>query len=448
MALPRTDLPSPLPPTGSAITAAPAAPPARREPGRVELTALLAMSMALAALGIDLMLPAFGAMRADLGLAPDSNAVTGLVTAYFLGLALGQLVYGPLADRYGRRPTLFLGYGVYAVGALAAALLPTLAAIMVARFVWGLGAAGPRVITLAVVRDRWEGESMARAMSFIMAVFILVPIVAPTIGAGVSAIVSWRWLFGGCVVAAGLMLVWAGRRLPETLAVEAQQELRFRRVARAARQVATHRQTATYTLAMTALYGAFTSYLGSSEVIYAEVFDASDLFPFLFGGLAAVMGVAMLVNARVVRHLGTRRFAHAVLLGYLVAASVLVGIAVVTGGTPPLWLYMVGMALMLSAHALLIPNFNTIAMHPMGAIAGTASSVIGAVQLAVGALLGAVLDRTFDGTILPLSLGFLGYGVLAVLLILWAEQGRLFRPLHEMPQGPSAEPAVPAHAGT
>jgi DHA1 family bicyclomycin/chloramphenicol resistance-like MFS transporter len=394
------------------------------------------MSMALAALGIDLMLPAFGAIRADLGLAPDSNAVTGLVTAYFLGLALGQLVYGPVADRFGRRPTLFVGYAVYAVGALAAAALPTLGGIMAARFVWGLGAAGPRVVTLAVVRDRWEGERMSRAMSFIMAVFILVPIVAPTIGATVAAVASWRLLFAACVFAAALMTVWAALRLPETLAPEHRRELRFTRIVAGARQVATHRQTAAYTLALTALYGVFTSYLGSSEVIYAEVFDASGLFPYLFGGLAAVMGGAMLVNARVVDRVGTRRFAHAVLCGYLVAATLLVGLALATGGRPPLWMFMGGMALMLASHALLIPNFNTIAMDPMGAIAGTASSVIGALQLAVGALLGALLDRMFDGTILPLALGFLGYGLVAMSLVLWAEGGQLFRPLRPAPDEP------------
>lgn len=408
------------------------------------------MSMALAALGIDVMLPAFGAIRADLGLAPDSTAVTGLITAYFLGMAVGQLAYGPLADRFGRRTTLFVGYGIYALGAVAGAVLPSLAGLLVARFVWGLGAAGPRVITLAVVRDRWEGEAMARAMSFIMAVFILVPILAPSVGAAVVTVASWRWLFGGAAVAAAAMTLWAARRLPETLAPEHQLPLQFRRVLLAAREAATHRETAVYTLAMTLLFGVFTSYLGSSEVIYGEVFDAGHLFPVLFGGLAAVMGVAMLVNANVVERFGTRRFAHAVLLGYLVAALLLVGVAVATGGTPPLWLFMAGMALMLASHALLIPNFNTIAMHPMGAIAGTASSVIGAVQLAVGALLGAVLDRMFDGTILPLALGFLVYGLAATALILWAERGRLFRPLDVPPRTPTerADEAVPVRAAT
>lgn len=441
---------SPLRPDRTAtIAVASASPPAaRREPGRVELTALLAMSMALAALGIDVMLPALGSIRADLGLAADSTAVTGLITAYFLGMAVGQLGYGPLADRFGRRTTLFVGYGIYAMGALAGAFLASLGGLLVARFVWGLGAAGPRVITLAIVRDRWEGERMARAMSFIMAVFILVPILAPSIGAAVVSVASWRWLFGGSALAAAVMTLWAARRLPETLACEHQLPLRFRRVLAAARQAATHRQTALYTLALTVLFGAFTSYLGSSEVIYGQVFDVAELFPVLFGALAFVMGLAMLVNANVVERFGTRRFAHAVLIGYVVAALVLVAVAVATGGTPPLWLFMVGMAAMLASHALLIPNFNTIAMHPMGAIAGTASSVIGAVQLAVGALLGALLDRLFNGTILPLSLGFLGYGLVAMGLVLWAERGQLFRPLEAPDGGPRPAGDVPVPAGS
>jgi DHA1 family bicyclomycin/chloramphenicol resistance-like MFS transporter len=410
--------------------------------GRTEFTALLAMSMAMAALGIDLMLPAFGAIRADLGLPPGSTAVAGLVTAYFLGLAVGQLAYGPLSDRYGRRTTLFVGYAIYAVGASAAVVSPSLTDLLVSRFVWGIGAAGPRVVTLAVIRDRFEGERMSQVMSFVMAVFLLVPIMAPSLGAAVVAVASWRWLFGACLVAVIGMALWS-LRLPETLHEEHRLELRLGRIMRAARLVVSDRQTAAYTLAMTALYGVFISYIGSSEIIFAETFGLATAFPVIFGGLAAVMGGAMLVNARVVKRVGTRRLAHSVLIAYVVAAAALVGVAVATGGRPPLWLFLLGLAAMLAAHALLIPNFNTIAMAPMARIAGTASAVIGAVQIAVGALLGSLLDRAFDGTVRPLSFGFLGYGVVALALVVWAERGRLFRPptdpVPEVPAAPTAE---------
>lgn len=389
--------------------------------GRVELTALLALSMALAALGIDLLLPALGAVRADLGLPADSTTVAGAITTYLVGLALGQILYGPLADRYGRKTALYLGYGVYGLGALAAAASPSLELLLVARFVWGLGAAGPRVVTLAVIRDTYSGERMSRAMSFVMAVFILVPVIAPTLGAALTAATSWRWLSGLCFVAVGLMALWA-IRLPETLAADDRLELRFTRVLRATRFVVGNRQTALHTLALTALYAVFLSYLASSEIIFGETFDRADAFPYIFGGLAATMGAAMLANAKIVRRVGTRRLTHLVLRGYVLAAAGLAALAVVTGGRPPLALFLVGLAVMLSSHALLIPNLNSIAMEPMGAVAGTASSVIGATQMAVGALLGSLLDRAFDGTVLPLSWGFLGYGVLAALLVHAAER--------------------------
>jgi MFS transporter, DHA1 family, multidrug resistance protein len=400
----------------------------RRQLGRVEFTALLAMSMALAALGIDLMLPAFAQMRGDLGLDVGSTAIAATVTAYFFGLAAGQLLYGPVADRFGRRPALFLGYGVYAIGALASAVSPSLGILVWARFLWGLGAAGPAVVTRAVIRDTFEGDEMSRAMSLVTAVFLLVPVIAPSIGAVAITVVSWRWLMAGCLVAVSLMALWA-RRLPETLHPEHRLPFHFGRVARAAKLVVSHRETMFYTLAMTALYAVFTSYIASSENIFVGVFDQASTYPLIFGGLAATIGASMLVNARIVGGVGTRPLAHVTLLGYLAAALLLAGIALVTDGHPPLWVFLPGLAVMLFAHGLLIPNFTTIALHPMGHVAGTASSVLGALQLGVGSALGLLLDRTFAGTVLPLSLGFLGYGVVALILVLVAERGRLFQRL-------------------
>ncbi len=418
------------------------APPASRL-GRVELTALLAMSMALAALGIDLLLPAFPAVRTDLGLPADSTAVAGLVTAYFVGLALGQLAYGPITDRFGRRGTLLTSFAIYGLGALMAALAPTLPLLFAARFVWGLGAAGPRVVCMAVIRDLFEGEEMARAMSFVMAVFILVPVVAPALGAAVVAAAPWRWVFGVCVLAVLVMLPW-GRRLPETLAVENRRPLRFGPITKAARLVLSNRRTVAYGLAMTSLYGGFSSYLASSEIIFGEAFGQQDAFPVLFGGLAIVMGAAMLLNARIVGRFGTRRLAHAVLLVYVTVTLLLLGATLAFDGRPPLALFLVAMGSLLACQALLIPNLNTIAMAPMAQVAGTAASLIGATQVAGGALLGAVLDRTFDGTIRPLATGFVAYGLVALALILWCERGRLFAgaglPGAE-PAGAAADPA-------
>jgi DHA1 family bicyclomycin/chloramphenicol resistance-like MFS transporter len=392
--------------------------------GRSELTVLLAMTIALTALGIDLMLPMFPAIRADLGLPEGSPAVAGLVTAYFLGLAAGQLLYGPLADRYGRKAALNLGFAIYGVGALAAVLAPNLTLLLVARAIWGFGAAGGRVVTLAVVRDIYEGERMARAMSTIMAVFILVPVVAPTFGAAIGGLVGWRWLFALCLLAVLAVALWA-RRLPETLADEYRMELRADRLVRAAKVVVTDRTTVGYSVAMIALFGAFTSWLGSAELIIGETFVATSSFPLIFGGLAAAMGMAAFTNGRVVERTGLRPLAHRVLGIYLVATLVLLSVSVATGGRPPLWAFLLTLAPVLCTHALLIPNCNTIAMQPMAPIAGTASAVIGASQIAGGALLGAFIDQLFDGSVLPLASGFLVLGLVAAGAITWAERGRL-----------------------
>lgn len=382
------------------------------------------MSMALAAIGIDAMLPAFGAIRSELGLAEDSTAVTGLVTFYFFGLALGTLAYGPLSDRFGRRPALFAGFAVYAIGAAAATLASTLPLLLAARLVWGLGAASSRVVTLAVIRDRYSGEQMARTMSFVMAIFILVPVIGPALGTVVVAVGGWRWVFGGCLILAVLMALWA-TRLPETLSEDRRRPLRPRRQVEALREVLASRQTIVYGIGMTVLYGAFTSYIGSSEVIVTQVFDKAAYFPVIFGGLAATMGLAMAVSGKVVERVGTRRLSHIVLVGYVAVAAILVGAALVAGGHPPLWLWLTTMGAMLAAHALLIPNLNTLAMDPMGNVAGTASSLIGGVQLGGGATLGALIDQSFNGTVVPLALGFLAGGITTLALIAWAEGGQL-----------------------
>jgi len=377
--------------------------------------------MALGALGIDLMLPAFDDIRAAFDLPADSTRVAGIVTTYMLGLAVGTLVYGPLSDRVGRRPALYLGFLLYALGALGAALAPSLEAILAARFVWGFGAAGPRTIVLAIVRDSYRGDEMAKRMSLILAVFIVVPVFAPALGAVIVAVAPWRWVFWACVVFVGGIAVWA-MRIPETLDPANRIDSGLADILRAVRTVVGNRQTVGYMLALTVSFGAFVSYLASSELILSDVFDRADLFPVFFGLLAAVMGTAMLSNSRIVDRFGVRPTVRRALIAYVVAAGVLLSVAVIADGAPPLWLFTVLLATVLSMHALLIPNANALAMDPMGSVAGTAASVIGFISTGVGAALGAVIDRAFNGTVTPLAVGFLISAIVALLLTTWADR--------------------------
>lgn len=394
--------------------------------GPKELIVLLAMVTALTALGIDLMLPAFDEIRTSFDLAADSTAVTGLVTTYFIGLGVGTIFYGPLSDHRGRRAAMKLGLGLYFVGCVLAVLAPTLPTLLVARFIWGLGAAGPRVVALAMIRDRFEGDAMARTMSTLMAIFIIVPVIAPTLGAGVLTVVSWRWLFVLCAVASLVLMGWV-RRLPETLHPDYRiPDLRLDRLRRAATVVVTNRYTLTYTVAVTALYGVFASYLGSAEAIVDRTFDQADAFPVIFGVLAMVMGLASLLNGRIVSRVGTRGMVVRALPGYLSASVLFSIVAVTTDGYPSLTVFLVLMTALLACHALLLPNLNTLAMAPMAEVAGTASSVIGAFQLVIGALLGAVLDGLFTGSLIPLAVGFVASGTVTLLAVTAAGRpGRL-----------------------
>ncbi|MCP4305849.1 MAG: multidrug effflux MFS transporter [bacterium] len=405
--------------------------------------ALISMVMALAALGIDLMLPAFDAIREQFNLGAESNRVAQVVTAFLLGMALAQFFYGPLSDRFGRKPILYLGFGIYIAGAIGSAIAPTFEVILISRFIWGIGAAGSRVVSVSIVRDRYSGEEMARAMSFIMAVFIMVPILAPSIGAALITAMSWRAAFGfGAVMAVGMAL-WT-RVLPESLDEADRRPINISAIASATREVVTNRQTLGYTLARAATFGAFSSYLASSERIFGDIYGYPDQFPLIFGAIAAMMGVAILINAKLVGTIGARRTVHLFLILYLLAAIVFWVVTAAADGKPDFWVFMLGLAVLAGMHALLIPNFNTIAMWPMGHIAGTASGVIGTIPVAGGALIGAFIDRQYTDSVTPLVVSFAILASLALLAIIWAEDGKLFgKPVAEpAPIAPQRPPVV------
>ncbi len=388
--------------------------------GTRQFIALISMLMALTALAIDMMLPAFGAMRESFGLAADSNAVAAVVSVFLIGLGLGQPLWGPLSDAVGRKRVLWIGLAIYIGAALGAAVAPSLGVLLLWRFLAGFGAGAVRVITYGVVRDAYAGEQMAKVLSYIMAVFILVPVVAPSVGAIALGLGSWRWVFGLFVVFALVMGLWA-TRLPETLPPERRLPLRAGRLAQAARAVLTSRFAMGLIVAQTLVFAFFASYLASSELIIRDVFGLSAWFPLIFGGSALVLGGGVLLNPRQIDRFGLRRWLRLVFSGYLVAVCSLAAIAVLTGGRPPFWLFLVGLLPVLLAHSFVIPNLNAAAMMPMGNIAGTAAAVIGSIVTLGGALLGAIIDRLYDGTVLPFTLAGLLMCLLAYSAYRWAD---------------------------
>jgi DHA1 family bicyclomycin/chloramphenicol resistance-like MFS transporter len=388
-----------------------------------EFILLVTALMATTALGIDLMLPAFADMRQSFGMSADSTQVTWIVTAYFLGMAVGPWLYGPASDRFGRRTPLLAGLALYAAAAVTAAIAPSWPMIVIARFVWGIGASGPRTLSVAMIRDRHEGDAMARLMSMVMAIFLLVPIVAPSLGAGLIAFLPWRAVFWFPALVAVLLMVWS-RRLPETLPVERRRPFTWKAVGQAGREVLTHRQTMALTIAMTFLFGVMSVFLGSSEVIVEEVYDLGSWFPLFFGVVAVFLAVNSLNNARLVGRLGVVRLVRLQAALGIVVAAAFVGVSYLHSGRPAFLLFTAMLCLLLPLVQGLSPNSNTLAMGPVPHVAGTAASIIATITSAGGALLGALGSDAFDGTVRPFALFILGYVVVAAGFIWWGTPRR------------------------
>lgn len=387
---------------------------------RLEFTVLISMFMAVVALAIDMMLPALGPMRSHFGLAPDSNALAPIVTFFLIGLAFGQPIWGPLSDAIGRKRVLYIGLALYIASSVGAAFAPSLEMLFLLRFIGGVGAAGPRVVAYGIVRDVYEGQTMAKVMSYIMAVFIAVPVLAPALGALVLAFGSWQLIFW-VIAAFGVGVILWSRRLPETLPAERRIPLDARQLLQTVSAVTRNRLTMGLTFAQTAVFGFFASYLASSQLIIDDIFGLDAWFPIIFGGSAAVIGLGMLLNARLLNTFPLRTLLRWTLIGYTASTFTFAAIAWATGGTPPFWLFLAGLAPILLSHALMIPNLNAAAMIPMGRSAGTAAAVIGTISTLGGAVVGAAIDAAYDGTIIPFATaGALGCAI-AFGFYLWAD---------------------------
>jgi DHA1 family bicyclomycin/chloramphenicol resistance-like MFS transporter len=386
--------------------------------------------MALNALAIDSMLPALPAIGADLGVT-NENSRQWVVTAYLLGFGGAQLIYGPVADRFGRKPILLAGVGLYVVFSLLATLAPTFETLILARIGQGLGSACTRVLAVSIVRDRYEGRTMARVMSFSFLVFLGVPILAPSLGQLIMLVGPWRWIFAGLGLIGVALIVWASLRLPETLKPEDRLPIQVKRLTSAYRTALTDRTAMGYTLAMTAITGALFGFINSSQQIFADVFDAEAVFPAVFALIAGGIAVASLVNARLVVRLGSRKISHTALIGFTTVSAVHAAVAL--SGHETLITFAVLQTLTMFCFGLIAGNFGAMAMETMGHIAGTAASIQGFISTIAGSLLGFAVGQQFNGTTVPMSLGFTVFGLTALALVLFAERGWLFRAHHAPP---------------
>ncbi len=389
-----------------------------------QFVALIAAMMATNALAIDSMLPALPNIGEALGV-HDPNARQWVITSYLLGFGVAQLAYGSLADRYGRKPVILAGLALYTIFAALCAFSTTFDMLLLARFLCGLGAASTRVLTVSIVRDCYSGRRMAQVMSLVFIVFLAVPILAPSVGQAVMLFASWRWIFGVLAIFGLVVMAWTIVKLPETQHPEDRIPISVKGVTSAFKVALTDRVAMGYTVAAALVLSGLFGFLNSAQQVFAEVLDAEAIFPLVFAAIAGTMAVSSLLNARIVERLGMRKVSHWALIGFISFASVHAVIAMT--GHETLWTFALMQAGMMFCFGLVMSNFGAIAMEPLGHIAGAAASVQGFITTIGGALAGFVIGQSFNGTVVPLTLGFAGFGLAGLLTVLVTEKGKLFQ---------------------
>jgi len=393
--------------------------------GRAEFIAMMAFLMALNALAIDIMLPGLQEIGAALNV-ENENHRQYVVSAYLIGFGIAQLFYGPIADRFGRRIPMIVGLAIYVVSSLAVVFVPSFESLLLLRFIQGIGSAATRVITVSIVRDVFGGRQMAEVMSLIMMVFMVIPVVAPGTGQVIMLFGDWHWIFVFMAAIALIVGVWMYVRLPETLAREDVRPFTVKVILDGFRIVLTDRVALCYTIASTFIFGALFGFINSAQQVYVGIYGLGVWFPVAFAAVALFMALSSFVNAKLVGRFGMRKLSHGSLLGFIAINLIWLVVQVLGPQPMPFFLFITFFALAMFQFGWIGSNFNSLAMEPLGHVAGTASSVLGFMGTIGGSIIGAVIGQAFNGTALPMVTGFFVVGVIGLLFVLIGEKGRLF----------------------
>lgn len=376
----------------------------------------MAAMTALDALSIDSMIPALAQIDADLGMS-NPNQRQWIVTSLFFGFALGVLVFGFVADAIGRRAPVMCAFAIFVVGTLICMQSTNLGWMLAGRVCQGVGASGPYVLSIAIVRDTYQGRKMARVMSLVMMVFIGAPIVAPFIGQLVLMVAGWRSIFGVLLAFCVAIALWFWRRQPETLAVEKRVPLKLKSIASNACEVLGNRQSRTYTIAMALAGGAFIAYLSTAQQIFQEIYQTGNSFPAVFASLASTIGLSSWLNSRWVETLGMARLlGRALLMVFCFSVLYLIG-SLLWSATPPFWFYYLYLAGVIFSYGLIFSNLTSLALEPMGHIAGAASSVVNSVGTIGSLIVAATIGANLHNSVTPVVVGFGLACLLAWLLV-------------------------------
>lgn len=381
-----------------------------------EFIGLFACMMSLTALSMDAVLPAFRDMAEQLTVA-DYTHMQWVVSALIAGMVFGELLFGPLSDAIGRKKSILTGVALYLVGCLVAMSADTLEALLLGRFIQGFGVAGPKIASRALIRDMYKGAAMARIMSYVMLIFILVPMLAPAFGQLVLLLGDWRWIFGALILQATIASIWLILRQPETLAKEQRQPLVFSRLWRDARFIVKQQEVMCLTGMAGLVFSGLMLYLGVSQSIFQDVYQTGEAFPLYFAMMAGGAGLASFTNGRIVMRFGMQRLIWFALTLKCSAALAMMGVSLVWQGQPPLWLFLsLGIPIFFSM-GLLFGNINAMAMEPLGRMAGLGASLISSLSSLLAVVLSVSVGRFYDFSVTPLAAGYVIFTSLAVVLM-------------------------------
>lgn len=381
-----------------------------------EFVVLVALLMSLTALCIDTMLPALGIIGNDLHV-NHPNDVQLIISTVFLGIALGMVFYGPLSDSFGRKPALYVGLFLFIVGCLISVMAASLEMMLLGRFIQGLGAASPRVVNMALVRDKFEGRTMAQVMSFSMTLFIFVPAIAPLLGQGILAFFTWHAIFVFFIFFALFILVWFGVRMEETLLPHKRRSFRVAVIIAGAKETLNHPVVFGYTLILSIVLGIFIGFLSSVQQVLGELYATGEDFPFYFATLALSLGLSSFVNGKIVMRFGARRLGRTGMMVMIVLATLFLPIVYMYAGVPSLWMVMMYFMGTFFSIGMLFGNLNAISMEPLGHIAGIGSATIGAVSTLFSLPIGIFIGQMYSGTVLPLVWAFFIAGLTSFFLM-------------------------------
>jgi DHA1 family bicyclomycin/chloramphenicol resistance-like MFS transporter len=399
--------------------------------GLFEFIVTIALMTASVAMAIDSMLAALPAIGRSLGVV-NANDTQLVIAVYFFGFGISQLVFGSLSDTYGRRKILLGGLAFYSVTLLAASWSTSLSMLLTLRFAQGVGAAAVRITTMAIIRDCFGGREMARVMSYVMIVFMIVPIVAPSVGQLIVTYAEWEWIFILLGSIGAILFVWAFLRLRESLPREERLPLSVVSVTSGFKTVLTNRITCGYMIGLTLFSGVICAYITSVQQVFGEVYGLGEWLPIAFAATAGGIAVANFANGIFVRSFGMRRISHAALMIFTLVAAFAFMVAL--GGRPGFVYSYIAFTILLMMFAVIATNFTAICLEPMGHLAGTATAITGCISTTGGALVGGAVGQLFDGTVRPLFAGFAVFGLLTIAATLWAENGKLFSHPGDDPQ--------------